>query len=129
MDMALIHKKLHWSRSNTYFIQVYNWNWILGLHHLHMAFFFPKTPIFSWQRWQPDMNVEQVLCVYRPCMMFNKKKKKLLGSLLSSILPQSNGTTDMNVERSNNSQLWNLNTSIQNMYYINWYTFLLTPKN
>lgn len=107
-------------------------------------FFFPKTPIFSWQRWQRLnsmvqwwlLNAAQVfgwassLCIAnRPCMMFKKKKKKLLGSLLSSILPQSNGTTDMNVERSNNSQLWNLNTSIQNMYYINWYTFLLTPKN
>jgi hypothetical protein len=59
----------------------------------------------------------------------NMSSNDLLGSLLPSILPESNGTTDMNIERSNNPQLWDLNASVQDMYYIHRYALLFTSED
>lgn len=53
----------------------------------------------------------------------------LSGSLLSSIFPESNSATDMNIERSNNPKLGNFDAIIENMNYIHRYTFFLSAEN
>lgn len=58
-----------------------------------------------------------------------KVKEEISQSLLAGVFPQSNSTADVDVERSHDPQLRNLDTSVQNMYDIHRNTLFFPPEN
>lgn len=78
---------------------------------------------------EPELALVQNLRALGEISHTHTHSLELFRSLLSSVLPKGDGTTDMNIKRSNDSQLGNFNASVQNMNNIHWYALFFTSKD